>query len=84
MRERLHAPPTPEDDRREQWRALLLGIPHLPGAACASGDYPADLWFASSTGQAAEVCRGCPVRDDCGEWAQDHDERWGVWVGEAR
>ncbi|MEU2514327.1 WhiB family transcriptional regulator [Streptomyces syringium] len=29
---------------------------------------------------AKALCRHCPVRTGCGEWARDHQE-WGIWGG---
>lgn len=34
-----------------------------------------------STAEAKKICRGCPVKDQCLQWALDHDERFGVWGG---
>ena len=31
--------------------------------------------------QAALWCRGCPVLAECGEAAEEADERFGVWAG---
>jgi hypothetical protein len=31
--------------------------------------------------QAAQWCVGCPVFLQCGQAAEAHDERWGVWAG---
>jgi Transcription factor WhiB len=30
--------------------------------------------------QAAAWCRPCPVLIECGQAAEAHDERWGVWA----
>lgn len=30
---------------------------------------------------ARQVCAGCPVRDECLDWALTHHERWGIWGG---
>lgn len=27
------------------------------------------------------VCRGCPVKKDCREYALSHREQWGIWGG---
>lgn len=31
--------------------------------------------------RAKSVCEGCPVREDCLEWALDNDEQHGIWGG---
>lgn len=43
-----------------------------------------DTWFperGGSTTEAKKVCQGCPVKDECLEWAISNDERFGVWGG---
>lgn len=43
-----------------------------------------DTWFperGGSTKEAKSVCHGCPVKDECLEWALTNDERFGVWGG---
>ena len=30
---------------------------------------------------ARRICNGCPVREECGAHAIEHDERWGMWGG---
>lgn len=51
-------------------------------AACANTD-PAV--FFPGDGQSAEpakaICRGCDVRDECGQAAMDRGEKHGVWGG---
>ena len=52
-------------------------------AACAGTDNP-DLWFPArgdSTATARAVCRRCPVRTDCLDWALTNNERFGIWGG---
>jgi WhiB family transcriptional regulator, redox-sensing transcriptional regulator len=34
-----------------------------------------------STREAKRICRGCPVIDQCLQWALDNDERFGIWGG---
>ena len=34
-----------------------------------------------STREAKKVCRGCPVRTECLEYALDNDEKFGIWGG---
>jgi WhiB family redox-sensing transcriptional regulator len=57
-----------------------LALPVLPGASCKGQD--PRLWFPG-TGQSPEeakaVCRACPARVRCREWAVQADERTGVW-----
>ncbi|GAA3478899.1 WhiB family transcriptional regulator [Streptomyces yanii] len=56
-------------------------------AACRDED--PDLFFPiGSTGpalvqteEAKEVCRGCPVREQCLEWAMENGQGSGVWGG---
>jgi WhiB family redox-sensing transcriptional regulator len=62
----------------ENWRTY---------AACRNED--PDLFFPiGSTGlalvqteEAKEVCRGCPVRRQCLEWAMENGQDSGVWGG---
>lgn len=57
-------------------------FPNLPGALCQETDpeifYPEQ---GESPELAQRVCRSCPVRDECLEFALEHDERFGVWGG---
>lgn len=34
-----------------------------------------------TTKPAKKICLGCPVRQECLDYALKHDERWGVWGG---
>lgn len=34
-----------------------------------------------STREAKKVCTGCDVRQECLEYALEHDERFGIWGG---
>lgn len=57
-------------------------------AACAGHDAP-DIWFAgrngtearAQTNEAQAICYGCPVLQQCGQWALETHEVWGVWGG---
>jgi WhiB family redox-sensing transcriptional regulator len=43
-----------------------------------------ELWFpekGGSTAAAKRVCRSCPVRSECLEYALANDERFGIWGG---
>lgn len=57
----------------EIWRA---------DGVCAEVD--PDLWFpdvVDTSRVAKRICAGCPVTDECLQWAITHDERFGVWGG---
>lgn len=69
----------------------LATIPDLPGAACVGADV--DLWFAPEgedprsdaarrrIAGAKAVCAGCPAREACLSWAEEHPEEEGIWGG---
>ncbi|MFF3327075.1 WhiB family transcriptional regulator [Streptomyces sp. NPDC002889] len=56
-------------------------------AACRNED--PDLFFPIGTSgpallqaeEAKAVCRGCPVREQCLQWAMDNGQDVGVWGG---
>lgn len=53
-------------------------------AACGGMD--ADVFYPvasgpDATGEAERVCRDCPVRAMCLEYALDNDEQYGMWGG---
>ena len=62
----------------ENWRAL---------AACRSAD--PDLFFPISgkglgerqIARAKKICAGCRVRTECLEFAQSHEQTYGIWGG---
>lgn len=57
----------------QNWRAFAM---------CSGGD--PDLWFASGAQEhklAKRVCRQCPVRRQCLEYAMDEPVDHGVWGG---
>jgi WhiB family transcriptional regulator, redox-sensing transcriptional regulator len=61
----------------------VFDVPDLEGAVCTQVD-TGDLFFPDKGGTnsaAKAVCRSCPVRTSCLQWALDHDERFGVWGG---
>jgi WhiB family redox-sensing transcriptional regulator len=54
--------------------------PWMLDAACARVDN--ELFYpdrGQPTKDAKLICRGCPSRDACLEYALQHNERWGVW-----
>lgn len=53
-----------------------------PAAACVGKD--PDLFFPVyevDEAAAKAVCDGCPVKDDCLQWALDTNEPHGIWGG---
>lgn len=50
--------------------------------SCAEVD--GDLWFPGRGGSVREpkaICRKCPVRAECLEYALENDERFGIYGG---
>lgn len=48
------------------------------------GQIDPELWFPEKGGsvrEAKRICRGCPVKDECLEYALENDERFGIWGG---
>jgi WhiB family redox-sensing transcriptional regulator len=61
---------------------LLDERPWAAYASCRSLD--PDLFFPVSEGspdEALKVCRACPVREECLEWALDTRVPYGIWGG---
>ena len=51
-------------------------------ALCAQTD--PEAFFpeqGGSTREAKRICKACAVRDECLEFALEHDERFGIWGG---
>lgn len=51
-------------------------------AVCSQVD--PEMWFpekGGSTSDAKKICLGCPVKNECLEYALTNDERFGVWGG---
>ncbi|MEJ5928384.1 WhiB family transcriptional regulator [Corynebacterium sp. H128] len=51
-------------------------------ALCAQTD--PEAFFpekGGSTREAKRICQACGVRDECLEFALEHDERFGIWGG---
>ncbi len=66
------------------WTALLRvdERPWVAYAACRGAD--ADLFFPGNDlnpREALKICRACPVREECLEYALSARERYGVWGG---
>ena len=74
------------DDLANQDLADLFGLPDEASwqerALCAQTD--PEAFFpekGGSTREAKRICTGCEVRGECLEYALEHDERFGIWVG---
>lgn len=75
---RRAAAPTIDSDKPDDWREQ---------SKCR--DYDPEMWFPVSSGperqvqvaMAAAICRRCPVQWDCGNWALDTGEQFGIWGG---
>lgn len=75
---------TPRAPDPDVWSGSIAGwdVPRLPGALCAQTD--PEEWFpeqGGSTAKAKAICRRCPARLPCLEWALEHGEASGVWGG---
>lgn len=65
--------PLLEDIQPERWQDKAL---------CAETD--PEAFFpekGGSTRDAKRICAGCEVRDECLQYALEHDERFGIWGG---
>jgi WhiB family redox-sensing transcriptional regulator len=72
--------------RAHQYLRLIIDdAPHWRDFAdCATSD--ADLWFAEkgdadTITHAKAVCAGCPVREQCLDYALTNRETHGIWGG---
>jgi WhiB family redox-sensing transcriptional regulator len=66
--------------------ADIFGLPEEAGwqerALCSQTD--PEAFFpekGGSTREAKRICTGCEVRNECLEYALEHDERFGIWGG---
>lgn len=64
---------------------LIVDLDERPWAAYAAcRDADPDAFFPVSeeeAGPAIRVCNGCPVKDECLDWALDTRVRYGIWGG---
>jgi hypothetical protein len=54
----------------------------MDGARCAQSD--PEAWFPEAGEHSADakaICGGCPIRQQCLDYALAEDIRWGVWGG---
>ena len=57
-----------------------LFVPTIGGADRSSIAKAARRW-ARGTASTLLVCRECPVRSDCADYARRHDIHFGIWGG---
>jgi len=62
----------------------MATAPDRTNAACRNHD--PDLWFPDeetedSTIEAKVICLGCPIHNDCQQYALDTEQPAGVWGG---
>lgn len=67
----------------------LRKIPRLDGALCAQPGTDREVFFAPrwdrrKLAAAAAICRDCPARVECDNYATNRPERNGVWAGKDR
>jgi WhiB family redox-sensing transcriptional regulator len=76
--ETMRTPPLPSD-------LFALDLDERPWAAYAAcRDAEPELFFSTSevdTASAIRICQGCPVIEECLDWALDTRVRYGVWGG---
>ncbi len=78
-----------EAKRRARAKSFIVPsaapVPDLRGAACAGADPGLFFSEAEADIEAAQaLCRSCPVRLRCGQWAEANGEESGIWAGEDR
>lgn len=78
------AAPDPEPPGRPPWfdAPPAVDVSWHGEAVCPQTD--PESFFpekGGSTREAKAICRTCPVRMECLDYAVDHDERFGIWGG---
>lgn len=59
---------------------MLPELPKLPDAKCKNED--PDIWYdRDRQAEARAICRGCPERQACLDWAITTEARGGIWGG---
>lgn len=66
--------------------AVLRGTPRLPGALCTGRSELFDGDTDDTADRAAQLCRRCPARAPCSDWADTlaHNQANGVLAGQHR
>ncbi len=68
------------DDELEVYPSWRLPGDWTLEALCSSSD--GDAWFPDTGGVATlarAICRGCPVRLECLDYAIEIGDQWGIW-----
>ncbi|MFB8772142.1 WhiB family transcriptional regulator [Streptomyces broussonetiae] len=64
---------------------MIPNLDWLADAACAGMDtrafFSTGRHARAQVNAARRVCAACPVRVQCGQWAIQTGEKWGVWGG---
>ena len=54
-----------------------------PARGCYPGNvHDIDIWYSTDAGEqtlAKKICSRCPFKRQCADWAEQHNERWGIW-----
>lgn len=70
----------------KRFAPLVIRPEWMQLAECAFVD--PELWYPHEKGdpgiQAKRICRRCPVRIECLQYALDNDEQHGIWGGKSR
>jgi WhiB family redox-sensing transcriptional regulator len=64
----------------------VIDVPKWYKDAACKGHENQDDFFperGSSTVIAKRICNGCPVREECLEYAVERKERFGIWGGKS-
>lgn len=60
-------------------------MPHFDGQICGPGDtdifFPPSEQMVSAVRAAKEICRQCPARIECRDWAVETNQAYGIWGG---
>lgn len=63
------------------WHELSEALASAGRVGCESSAMPEAWWTKGLEETAVGVCRACPVRAECLQYALAADERFGVWGG---
>ena len=61
--------------------ASIATVPDMEEAACRTGDTALFFGTGADAEAAKGVCRRCPVRLECLQFAVDTNQQFGVWGG---